>query len=131
MTQFAPVIVEKFVIDDGRSKPDLMVHFGFDQSILTKAEKRKLDAFIEHIKHSKGDVIISSHTDLTGSQKYNNALSERRSKAIARYLQAKDTNASNHQYHLKALGETHPLQHAKGPEANAQNRRGYVFFKQA
>jgi outer membrane protein OmpA-like peptidoglycan-associated protein len=129
INKYAPVMVEKFVIDEGSAKPDLTVYFGFDQSMLTGAEKQKLDAFIQRVKNTKGEIIISGYTDLTGSSEYNKGLSERRAASITSYLQSKDQNVSNHQYSQKALGKTHPLVRAMGSDANAQNRRGYVFFK--
>ncbi len=129
--KYAPIDIEKFVIHSELGQPDLTVHFGFDKSNLTEREMEKLNAFSERIGQIEGDVIISGHTDLTGSAAYNDGLSYRRSLAIAEYLKKKEGQGVHHRFTLHALGKHHPLLNAVGSRANAENRRGYIFFKPA
>ncbi len=81
----APVVVkEKLTLNAN-------VLFGFDKAVLTEQGKKELAVVGDKIK-SKGaklqSVAVTGHTDYLGSDKYNQALSERRANAVRNYILA-------------------------------------------
>jgi OmpA family len=68
---------------------DATVNFNYNSAELTKDAKRELDEVIGVLKDPKvkdAAVIISGHTDATGSVEYNQKLSERRALMVKSYL---------------------------------------------
>src|SRR3546814_15155337 len=67
------------------------VHFAFDKSDLTDYSKQMLDDAANVVskvseQYPSLKVDISGHTDSTGSDGYNQGLSERRANAVKQYL---------------------------------------------
>jgi len=67
------------------------------------------------------DVIVTGHTDSTGSAEYNQRLSERRAMAVVQYLQAQGVNPER--LEARGMGETAPVASNATPAGRAQNRR--------
>ena len=68
---------------------DATVNFNYNSAELTKDAKRELDEVIGVLKDPKVkdvEVIISGHTDATGSVEYNQKLSGRRALSVKSYL---------------------------------------------
>jgi outer membrane protein OmpA-like peptidoglycan-associated protein len=68
---------------------DATVNFNYNSAELTKDAKKELDEVIGALKDPKVkdvEVIISGHTDATGSAEYNQKLSERRALSVKSYL---------------------------------------------
>lgn len=70
-------------------------------------------------------VEISGHTDNTGSESYNLALSEKRAKSVAEFLNNKAI--SKNQIQIKGYGSKKPLFPNTTEENKQQNRR--IEFK--
>jgi outer membrane protein OmpA-like peptidoglycan-associated protein len=75
---------------------DLMVNFEFDSDRLTPAAQANLDQFaaallnpqvVQSLKDEK--LAIDGFTDASGTEMYNNRLSERRAEAVVKYLAQK------------------------------------------
>ena len=66
-------------------------------------------------------VEVAGHTDSTGSDSYNQALSERRSSSVARYLQSQDINPQR--LISIGLGETMPVADNNTASGRQLNRR--------
>ena len=66
-------------------------------------------------------IIVEGHTDSTGSDAYNQQLSERRANSVARYLAQRGVNASR----IKAIGygEQRPVASNDTAEGRQKNRR--------
>lgn len=66
----------------------LPVQFGFDSAELLPSAKPQLDSLAEGIKMLPPEqvVTIEGHTDATGSDTYNDQLSQRRANAVKKYL---------------------------------------------
>jgi hypothetical protein len=63
------------------------VHFTFDQSTLTESAKSTLQQHIAVLKaNPKAQVRIAGYTSASGSDSYNQKLSEQRATAVRRYL---------------------------------------------
>lgn len=91
------------------------VLFDFDKSVVKDDGKRILDVeVVEKMKaHPEVEVVlITGHTDRIGTDKYNQALSERRANAVKAYLESQGI-ASN-RLHAVGKGEAEPIEACKG-----------------
>jgi OmpA-OmpF porin, OOP family len=68
----------------------LPVQFEFDSAVILPSARRQLDALAEGIRMLPPTraVVIEGHTDATGSEQYNEQLSERRAYSVKSYLVA-------------------------------------------
>jgi len=100
----------------------LGVQFDFDSAELLPPARAQLDALAEGIKLLAPDqrVLIEGHTDATGNDDYNLALSQRRAEAVRQYL-IKAHGFDQRRLEAVGLGKARPLDPAD-PFA-AQNRR--------
>ena len=80
---------------------DLMVNFEFDSDKLTAAAQANLDQFAAALRdprvkdNLKGEKFaIDGFTDATGTEYYNQTLSQRRASAVVNYLQQKGVDRS-------------------------------------
>ena len=66
----------------------LPVQFAFDSANILPAARAQLDAVAEGVRMLPDQqvVTIEGHTDATGTDRYNNLLSQRRAQAVKRYL---------------------------------------------
>jgi peptidoglycan-associated lipoprotein len=83
------------------------IYFGFDESNIQQSERDRLDANGQCIEKNKTkSVYLIGHTDTSGTEEYNIALSERRAQAVADYLARLGTDPARLQVVPK--GETEP-----------------------
>lgn len=98
------------------------VLFGFDRSDLSDDAKINLDKLITVITHYQDtDVELQGHTDSSGSESYNQRLSERRASEVSDYLITKGIPAAR--LTIKGFGESTPKYDNESEEGKAQNRR--------
>jgi OOP family OmpA-OmpF porin len=98
------------------------VQFKLDSAELTDAGKAVLDeaaAELNRLKFVSGTVI--GHTDSSGSDAYNQKLSERRAQTVSAYLQGKGIAVGR--LNASGAGESQPVADNKTAEGRAQNRR--------
>jgi len=84
--------------------------FGFDKAVLTPQGKAAIDRDVLARLPEVGPVqlvTVSGHTDRLGSQQYNQALSERRAKAVRDYLVQK--GVSSDKIDVVGYGKTQPV----------------------
>ncbi len=74
-------------------------------------------------------IIIEGHTDSRGSDEYNEALSERRARAVATELESRGVSAD--QLHTIGRGKSFPVASNDTPEGRQQNRRVEIVFSDA
>ncbi|HEY3802935.1 MAG TPA: OmpA family protein [Kofleriaceae bacterium] len=83
------------------------VYFAFDSSGIEASERDRLDGDSACIQKTKGkNVFVVGHTDTSGTEEYNIALSERRAQAAADYLARLGTDPARMQ--IVPKGETEP-----------------------
>lgn len=83
------------------------VYFGYDQAAILPSERDRLDANSQCIEKTKGkQVYLVGHTDTSGTEEYNIALSERRAQTVADYLAR--LGADPARLHVVPKGETEP-----------------------
>ncbi len=83
------------------------VYFGFDDSSIQASERDRLDSNAQCIEKTKAkQVYLSGHTDTSGTEEYNIALSERRAQSVADYMARLGADPARLQVVPK--GETEP-----------------------
>jgi outer membrane protein OmpA-like peptidoglycan-associated protein len=98
------------------------VLFGFDESSLSDDAKVNLDKLVKVLNsYADTDIEVQGHTDSKGSEKYNQALSERRANAVSAYLDTKGISAGR--LTIKGFGETAPKYENNTADGRTGNRR--------
>jgi peptidoglycan-associated lipoprotein len=93
--------------NDPGACPMSTVYFGFDDSSIQQSERDRLDANATCIEKTKGKAVyLMGHTDTSGTEEYNIALSERRAQSVADYLSRLGSDPARLQVVPK--GETEP-----------------------
>jgi len=102
------------------------IFFDFDKYILKQESYPELNRIVTLMKEkSTMQVEISGHTDPVGPEAYNLGLSERRAKAVSKYLT--EQGIESDRIKTTYYGETQLLDPSNTREANRKNRR--VEFK--
>lgn len=101
----------------------LTINFEFDKSKIRDKDKKQLKQAIDFVKKYKGYKIkIEGHTDWTGTEQYNQGLSERRAEAASKYLIGKGSVAAQ-RISSVGYGELQPVASNKTRSGRAKNRR--------
>lgn len=109
--------------------PPYVILFDLGKSNVKLVYRKRLDYYAEQLKkHKDLKVIITGHTDKTGSIANNQILSEKRAKSISGYLTGKGVGSNAMQ--ISSLGETEPIAADDTKEGQSQNRRVEVLFKE-
>jgi outer membrane protein OmpA-like peptidoglycan-associated protein len=102
------------------------IFFDFDKAVLKEASFPELNRIVSLMAEKAGmQVEITGHTCDIGDDQYNMGLSERRARAVERYLVSKGVNPSR--INVSFFGETKPVVPNASAEARRKNRR--VEFK--
>lgn len=105
------------------------VFFDFDKYDLKPEsfpELNRLASFLNMPENQDLTIEIEGHTDIVGSDEYNMNLSERRAKAVAKYLIDKGCNSKR--IKIKGYGATQPIDTNETAEGRAKNRRVVIWF---
>lgn len=98
------------------------VLFGFDQADITADAQPTLNKLVEVLnKYPDTDIELQGHTDDTGSEQYNQTLSERRARAVDNYLEKQGIKTGR--IKIKGFGESIPKYDNTSETGRAQNRR--------
>ena len=96
--------------------------FGFDQTDLSEEALTNLDKLVVVLEeYPETDVEIQGHTDNTGTESYNQQLSERRAATVSNHFNSKGVTASR--LTTVGFGETTPKYENETEEGRSQNRR--------
>lgn len=106
---------------------DTGILFGFDSSDLQSQARSNLQQLAANLnQHDRTDVLIIGHTDATGSESYNQALSERRAQSAASYVESQGVAAER--VSIRGMGETDPVATNETEEGRTLNRRVEVVI---
>ena len=107
----------------------LHVNFDFDKSVVRKADVAELQKAIDFVKKYPGyEISIEGHTDSRGTDKYNQALSERRAAAVKAYLLKNGMiDTKKNMITTKGYGESKPIADNKTDKGRFENRRVEVL----
>lgn len=98
------------------------VHFDFDKFDLRADSQPILNEVAEYLKeYDEVRVLVVGHTDWTGTNAYNQALSERRANSVRRYLESK--GIARQRIDAVGRGESQPVATNQTREGRALNRR--------
>ena len=96
--------------------------FAYDSDAVTGAARTNLTQLAQSLqKYGDTDVLIVGHTDATGSDNYNQGLSERRANSAAAFLASQGIGRARVQ--TAGRGELEPIESNDTAEGRAQNRR--------
>ncbi|HLN55121.1 MAG TPA: OmpA family protein [Bacteroidales bacterium] len=98
------------------------VLFAFDKAELAADAQPTLNKLVDVLnKYPDTDIELQGHTDDTGTEKYNQTLSEKRAKAVDSYLEQKGIQTKR--IKIKGFGESIPKYDNTTESGRAQNRR--------
>lgn len=98
------------------------VTFEFDEARLTANAKVILDGVADTLLSATDlNVEVGGHTDSFGPESYNQALSERRAKAVVNYLESRGVDSSR--MSAKGYGESNPIESNETTDGRELNRR--------
>ena len=101
---------------------NLHANFASDSATLSPKFVAKIEEVAKVLNmNSEYKVVLEGHTDSTGSEKYNQILSEKRAKAVADVLI--NMGVSKDRIQTIGYGELSPIATNKTKEGRAQNRR--------
>lgn len=104
------------------------IHFDFDHFNLTQEARVELTSILSRLKENPRLMIeIHGHTDNQGTQYYNHLLSNKRAKAIAKYLI--DAGVSRERVSWFGHGSTKPISNNIEETGRAKNRRAEFLLK--
>jgi len=99
------------------------VNFKFDSYQLTPEAKAALDQLAGQIKDRENFLLeVEGFADATGTDAYNNQLTQKRADAVRRYL-AEQYNIPLFRMHILGFGEVRAVADNKTRDGRAQNRR--------
>lgn len=100
-------------------------YFDFDSDKLKSEDVQAIRKTSEMINQNKtqGTLIIEGHTDNTGTEKYNQLLSEKRAASVKNEFKKNLKENSNIEYDVKGYGETQPVVENTTSQGRAKNRR--------
>ncbi len=103
-------------------KVDLNINFDFDSAVINNSYDSKIKKFADFMKAFPAvKAKIEAHTDSTGTEEYNQGLSERRAASTVKALEA--YGVEENRLNSIGYGETKPLATNKTSEGRALNRR--------
>jgi outer membrane protein OmpA-like peptidoglycan-associated protein len=113
---------EEFLPSTGRTIRLGNVFFSTNESSLLPNSYKELDQLVGYLKEEpNANIHISGHTDNTGNEEHNFALSEARAEAVANYLSSK--NISETRISFSGHGSEMPIASNDTEEGKQQNRR--------
>jgi outer membrane protein OmpA-like peptidoglycan-associated protein len=137
-TEQAPAVEEKAAEKAGKEAADAffvpgkrlpsgsepVVNFDHNKADIKEQYYPVLDEVAQVLTEKAPEVIVvlAGHTDNTGTEKYNDALSVRRAKAVASYLTGKRGIPANRLI-FQGYGESAPIATNETVEGRAKNRR--------
>lgn len=96
--------------------------FDVDSYALKAETKRQLTEFAQTLnKYEDTDIRIEGHADATGSDAYNQKLSDRRAEAVASFLESQGVKSSR--VDEKGYGEAQPIADNTTESGRSKNRR--------
>jgi len=114
--------------DELRVTFDSAILFDLDSSGLKDESRLRLDQMASVlVNYPDTDIIILGHTDSTGSESYNQGLSERRAGSVSVYLESNGVDTTR--IRSKGFGETVPVADNATTTGRAQNRRVEVSIQ--
>jgi outer membrane protein OmpA-like peptidoglycan-associated protein len=108
--------------DELKVKFENAILFDVDQSTLKPEAKTNLREMAEVlVKYPETNLMVSGHTDNTGTEEYNQGLSERRAQAVRGFLA--ENGVASARLRAEGYGESLPVASNESVDGRSQNRR--------
>lgn len=105
-----------------------VVFFAFDRAEVSPVAAQVLDRAIADFRSTgMTNIVIEGHADRSGTDAYNQRLSQRRAQSVAAYLRSKGIGQNAIQ--TAAFGETRPRVPTADGVRNDENRRAELFLR--
>jgi outer membrane protein OmpA-like peptidoglycan-associated protein len=115
-------IYSAFVFNKEASFETRAIHFDFDKAVIKEESFPYLDALYKFLKEHGGiNMEIVGHTDLHGTDEYNNQLSLKRAEAVKSHLAAKGLDPER--FKIYGAGKSQPVVNQIGSGFDELNRR--------
>ena len=102
-----------------------LVHFKTNSSVLSQDDKSNLDTLVSTFKQLGISVfLVNGHTDSTGPEALNHALSAARANVVKAYISKLMPSAS---FNADALSSSFPVSSNKTADGRSDNRRAEIF----
>lgn len=102
--------------------------FAFDRAEVSPVAAQVLDRAIADFRSTgMTNIVIEGHADRSGSDAYNQRLSQRRAESVAAYLRSKGIGQNAIQ--TAAFGESRPRVPTADGVRNDENRRAELFLR--
>lgn len=99
----------------------IKVLFNFDSDVIRKNSYPDLNRVVNLLNSTPVNIILAGHTDSTGSDEYNQDLSERRARSVYEYLV--DKGVSSDKIETLGYGESRPVSTNSTINGRRRNRR--------
>jgi outer membrane protein OmpA-like peptidoglycan-associated protein len=109
---------------------DLMIYFEFDKTKFNtdpQTENRIVEIKNWLDKYPLSTLSVTGHTDMVGTQEYNQALGLKRAQIVQKYLEEKGISLTR--ITASSKGEEQPVGDYLTPEGRAMNRRTEISIK--
>ena len=111
-------------LDQYQQKYKETVYFKLNSSVLTPAEKQKLDTVVQQTQNEKGYIVeVAGFADKTGNAALNQNLSEARANAVVRYLEQQGNIPIHRILTPAGMGTSHEAADNKTSQGRKLNRR--------
>ena len=105
-----------------------IVFFAWDKADITPLAAQVLERAIADFKRTgQTRVLIEGHADRSGSENYNVRLSERRARAVAKFMS--DRGITTQQMNMSWFGESRPRVQTQDGVRHDENRRAEIFLR--
>lgn len=119
--KLVPIEVEEAIVLNN-------IFFDFDKATLRKESFPELDRIVELMNNNVGlEIEVAGHTDNSGPDVYNLALSRNRAQAVANYLIGKEIESNR--INVTYFGESKPMVSNESREGRVKNRRVEFIIK--
>jgi OOP family OmpA-OmpF porin len=101
-----------------------MILFDYNNAIIKKSARPALDEVanvLTTVDNADVKIVIKGYADSTGSERYNESLSNKRAQAVREYLM--NRGIKSNRLATKALGSTNPVAENTTAAGRAKNRR--------
>lgn len=128
LEEIEEVDVERIDEETLRVNFDSDILFQVDSAVLSQRSRDSLDEFAQVMQeYPKTAILVQGFTDSTGTEEYNQRLSERRADAVYNHLAMRGVDRSRME--ATGYGEGYPVADNATPEGRSQNRRVSILIR--
>jgi outer membrane protein OmpA-like peptidoglycan-associated protein len=109
---------------DAETPVEAVVYFGANRADLAAGARRELEKLAPKLANERARILVEGHADERGDSRSNEALAERRARAIRNHLVTSGVDADR--IEVVTYGDRRPVCHDRGEKCWALNRRAEI-----